>query len=411
VREYNDFENRDLWEYDLNFTQDEIDLLVAHIFELDSGGFAYVYFTENCAYRILAILDAVRPSLNLVKRTKIDVIPGDSLMLVAETPGFVKALHYRPSGRAIFLARQATLSEEQQRAFSQFIADENVERLINGKSEVERQKLLDTAMDYMDFMFADDVLKNKGKITLKKEILIKRSEVNLISLPLEVPVPERAAPSVAHGSARWSFGYLSKNSTDLATIGHRFALHDLLDPVTGYLPGSEIEMFNFNFTWDVDKSHRFQLDNFHLFQIASLSARDILNKSLSWRVNLSLNRIYQDNCSEDCMPVVFGGGIGWAKEYSRILMSVWLKTSLAYSSQFIDEKVLLGAGPAFLAKYYYTDRLNILAEAWYRYDYKAVNTDFREASIGAQYNFYKDLGIRATWRSDRQYRAELNYYY
>lgn len=411
VREYNDFENRDLWEYDLNFTQDEIDLLVAHIFELDSAVFAYVYFTENCAYRILAILDAVRPSLNLVKRSKIDMIPGDSLMLVAETPGFVKSLHYRPSSRAIFMARQATLNEEQKHAFHQFMRDEDVARLIKNKSEVEKQILLDTAMDYLDFMFADDVLKNKGKVVLKKEILISRSEVSLVSPVLEVPVPPRAAPSEAHGSARWSVGYLSDDSAEFMTIGHRFALHDLLDPVTGYLPGSEIEMFNFNFTWALREPQRFQLDNFHLLQIASLSPRDMLNHSLSWRVSLSLLREYQENCTKDCLPAVLSGGVGWAKEYQQILLSFWLKSSLAYNQHFINEKVLVGAGPAVLAKYYYTDRFSFLAEAWYRYDYKSVMTDFRKASIGAQFNFHKDFGIRAVWQADRQYKAEFNYYY
>lgn len=411
VREYNDFENRDLWEYDLDFTPQEVELLVAHIFELDVGGFKYIYFTENCAYRILAMLDAVRPSLNLVEKTKIDVIPGDSIMLVAETPGLVKNLHYRPSGRAIFAAREATLTSDQKSQLSQFIRDEKVDELVEKKTELEKQQLLDAAMDYIDFKYADDVLKEKGRYKLKKEVLIKRSEVNLVSPELKVPTPERAAPHTAHGSARWSLGYLNANDTDVVTVGHRFALHDLLDPVTGYLSGSEIEMFDFNFTWDVDQTHRFQLKNFDFVQIASLAPRDDINKNLSWRLNVSLDRLYQDNCSEDCLPAIVAGGVGWAQEYQNILASVWIKGSLAYSSEFAHEKFLFGAGPAFLGKYYFTDKFNILAEAWYRYDYKAVQSDFREASVGAQYNFHKDLGLRATWRSDRQYQMELKYYY
>ena len=47
VREYNDFESRDLWEYELNFTQEEIDFMVAHIWELGFSVFNYYYLTEH----------------------------------------------------------------------------------------------------------------------------------------------------------------------------------------------------------------------------------------------------------------------------------------------------------------------------------------------------------------------------
>ncbi|TMA26980.1 MAG: DUF4105 domain-containing protein, partial [Deltaproteobacteria bacterium] len=41
VREYNDFESRDLWEYDLSLTPEQVALVVAHIWELGSTQFPY----------------------------------------------------------------------------------------------------------------------------------------------------------------------------------------------------------------------------------------------------------------------------------------------------------------------------------------------------------------------------------
>jgi hypothetical protein len=41
VREYNDYESRDIWEYDLDLTPPQLAMLVAHIFELGSTWFDY----------------------------------------------------------------------------------------------------------------------------------------------------------------------------------------------------------------------------------------------------------------------------------------------------------------------------------------------------------------------------------
>src|SRR5690606_26093360 len=63
VREYNDYELRDLWEYELSLTQREVDLVVAHLWELGSTHFDYYYLTENCSYHVLGALEVARPDL------------------------------------------------------------------------------------------------------------------------------------------------------------------------------------------------------------------------------------------------------------------------------------------------------------------------------------------------------------
>jgi hypothetical protein len=410
VREYNDFESRDLWEYDLDFTQDEVNLLVAHAFELDAAGFNYIYFTENCAYRILAMMDSVRPSLHLIERSKIDQIPGESVAVVASTPGFVKEVHYRPSSRAIFMARLQTLNAQERDLLARFIENENLQDFLKDRGEEEKQKLLDAAMDYIDFKYADDVLHEKGKYFLKKKVLIARSEVALRSPELTVPVPRNEAPDRAHGSTRTHLGYMKSNGNNVMTLGQRYALHDLLDPVSGYPANSEIQMLGFDFTWDQEHTHRFQAEDINLVEIVSLSPLSEFNKAISWRLKFSLSRLYQDNC-DNCLPVVLSGGVGYSKEWNHFLAGLWLRGSVAYSPDFHRDKEILGAGPALLVRYNYSDKFNFLGEAWYRYDYKALHADDRELSAGTQYNFTKDLGLRALSDSDRNYRLELEYYY
>ena len=411
VREYNDFESRDLWEYDLNMSQDEVNLLVAHVFELDRGGFDYVYTSENCSYRILAALDAVNPSWNLIPRTKVEVVPSDTIRLVYKTPGLVTAVHYRPSSRAIFMTRLESLPKDLQKAVKQFSVDENIEKLVANRNELEKQQLLDTAMDYVDFKFAEDVLKEKGHFALKKKILMARSEVSLISPPLVVPAPIQESPGVAHESSRFHIGYLNRDNSGAITLGHSFALHDLLDPVIGYPANSQIGMMDFDARLGTEQNRTLQVEEFNFVNIISLSPSTDFNSTPSWRFQLALKRTYKDDC-QNCLPLSINGGIGYSKEFvPGLVAGLWLRGAVAYSPEFYGERILPGLGPAFLGRYYYGDKVSVLAEAFYRYDYRAIRNDVREASLGAQFNFTKDFGLRFFSVSDRQYRAEFEYYY
>jgi hypothetical protein len=62
VQEYRDIENRDIWEYRLNFSPKQIDRLLMHAWELGNAYFDYFFFKENCAYHILSLLEVADPS-------------------------------------------------------------------------------------------------------------------------------------------------------------------------------------------------------------------------------------------------------------------------------------------------------------------------------------------------------------
>ncbi len=76
VQEYNNWESRDLWEYELNFTEDQLDYLLLHLWELGGTFFEYYYFQENCSYHILSLLEVANPDLHLKDEFFFSVIPG-----------------------------------------------------------------------------------------------------------------------------------------------------------------------------------------------------------------------------------------------------------------------------------------------------------------------------------------------
>ncbi|MGH8693602.1 MAG: DUF4105 domain-containing protein [Burkholderiales bacterium] len=110
VREYNDLENRDIWEYELNLKPEEIDRLLMHIWELGPVWFDYYFFDENCAYYLLEVLEVARPDLDLSSRFRWWAIPTDTVRAVVEQQGLLKRAVYRPSNATLILHRLGLMS-------------------------------------------------------------------------------------------------------------------------------------------------------------------------------------------------------------------------------------------------------------------------------------------------------------
>lgn len=96
VKEYGDFESRDLWEYELNLTPEETRFLVEHIWEMQHVSFPYYFVSDNCAYRLLGLIDLVRPNLDLKKQFNYAAIPIETLKAV-DQQDLVKEVVYRPA--------------------------------------------------------------------------------------------------------------------------------------------------------------------------------------------------------------------------------------------------------------------------------------------------------------------------
>ncbi|EMY24798.1 PF13387 domain protein [Leptospira interrogans serovar Australis str. 200703203] len=97
INEYNDMESRDLWEYELNFDEEQSKRITAHIWELGSTHFDYFFFDENCSYQLLSLLEIGNPELKLRDRFNLYTIPSDTVKLILEQEGLVRKKSYRPS--------------------------------------------------------------------------------------------------------------------------------------------------------------------------------------------------------------------------------------------------------------------------------------------------------------------------
>lgn len=54
---YGELELRDIWEYELNLPQKDVEFIVAHLWELLDKKYKYYFFKENCAFRVAEVLE------------------------------------------------------------------------------------------------------------------------------------------------------------------------------------------------------------------------------------------------------------------------------------------------------------------------------------------------------------------
>src|SRR5580765_3059044 len=109
VQEYRDIENRDIWEYRLNFSEHQLRRLLEHAWELGNAAFDYFFFKENCSYHLLALLDYADPTLHLTDEFLFWTVPADTVRLIASKPGLVSGIAYRPSRSNVIRRKRESL--------------------------------------------------------------------------------------------------------------------------------------------------------------------------------------------------------------------------------------------------------------------------------------------------------------
>lgn len=240
VREYSDFESRDLWTYDLNLSGEQLERLVNHLWEVGNTFFYYYYFTENCNYNLLKLLEVAHFELNLTEELPtLFTIPGHTIQILKREPGLVSKVSMDASLKKRFEAYLDKLNPNEKSILFDVYDKRNMTRL--GEIDSKRQHLfLDTLIEYIDFKHSREILLNQGEISKwKKEILIKRSEYDSFEAP-KIVTNEREAPHKGHGPSRIGFGGGDKRQL----FSYRLSYHDYLDFPDGMPPLATIEFFD-----------------------------------------------------------------------------------------------------------------------------------------------------------------------
>jgi hypothetical protein len=395
AREYGDFENRDIWEYRLNLSSEQIERLLMHAWEMGNASFDYFFFKENCAYQILSLLDVADPEIHLTDRFWLYTFPSDGIRMIAERPELVKQVTFRPS-RATQVRRTEEALSGYDRKWVGRIVDDPALAQSDAFTSLPAQRqaaVLDVVSDYFLYKVATE--KNGTAIYQErnKAVLIARSRLRVPSISGAVK-PFTGPPEQGHNIMRAGLGVGWRNRDVFGEVNFRLAYHDLMDPDYGYTPDAQIEALGISLRHYAERNHT-RIEKFTLVDIVSLSPINTLLQSPSWKVATGFDTIQRHGC-RFCRVGNLNGGIGVAAESS------WLKREIYFSfaelaaeyGRVLDDDHRIGGGATMGTLLEVTDRWKVGVSATYLNFPVGDRSDEWRFSAQQRYTLYKNVAVR-----------------
>jgi hypothetical protein len=333
VKEYGNMDQRDLWEYRLNFTEEEVQRMVLHVLELQGIYSDYFFFKENCSYDLLFVLEIGAPAATLTDRFRLFTIPIDTVKAV-RAEGLISDPVFRPS-QARKIRHIASSLDDADIARARSVLDNTVapeEILAADIPDTEKGRILDLTSEAVQLRYA------KGQYTQEEyqrrflAVLSARSTIPAAESALS-PIPAPEQPESGHESSRVSLSAGIREEDLFLEVSGRPAYHDLLDADDGFTPGSQIEFSRATVRYYPDTG-RLRLQEWDLVHILSLAGRDDFFRPVSWKFRTGFATKPFPGGSD---ALVFflnpGGGMAWEVR-SLGLVHVLLETEVSAAGRY-----------------------------------------------------------------------------
>lgn len=424
VKQYVDHEHRDIWEYQLNLSQDEIIRLLQHAWELGDAEFAYYFFLENCSYQLLALLDVARPGYGLTDHFSVWAIPGDTVSVILEEEGMLKKTVFRPSVRTKIRHQTSYLSAAEQEvvlelAYGRIKPDHPSVAAI---PERQRALVLITAYDYAHYLYFRGAVPEEGAKGRLLSLLRARNKIPLQQTIPDVPVPETRFDeghgtgrlAVARGQAEDNAGNKLGNFTELK---YRPAYHSLQDSLDGYTKGAQINFFDFTLR-HYDEDDRVRLQEWMLIDIFSLAPRDKFFKPLSWKIQTGFIRMPIDDHYEDRLVYSVYGGAGLNFGVTENFNTFAMLDMSVIVNHRLDNEFAAGIGPGVGMLWRVTSFWNIWLSGSVLHYQDNLDLTYVDYKLEQNFAFTANSALRLTVtekgardKPTREFNAGLHWYF
>lgn len=346
VKDYNDLESRNLWEYELALTGAETDRILRHAWELQGVGFRYYFFLQNCSYRLLELLEVARPGLEFTDGFGLWAIPTDTVRTVLKTEGMLRQVRFRP-GVATKLRHQFDRMPRSERELIRALAvgeRASDDAAVSNAPADERARILEVAYEYLRYLTVAGKTPREVAAPRLRSLLVARSRVP-VSGPLEPPPAPAVRPDQGHATARLAVSGGSWDGRPFRAARIRAAYHGLLDPQAGFQENAEINFFDFEVR-QLLEDRTTRLEQIDLIRIESLTPRDLFFSPMSWNVRFGLVRQRTPD-GESPLVTQLDGGSAWAyrpgAQTGLIAYGGW--QSLLQVDHDLPRSWRVGAGP------------------------------------------------------------------
>ena len=349
IREYSDHEFRDIWDYDLGLSQEQVNSVVDHAWELGAISFDYYYFDENCSYHVLGLLNVAYEDVDILEGLSTAyVLPIDTVKEMKRL-GLIRDRKVRVSSYGKLLKETEGLTTRKLELVKEIaLQPERVTEITKNYSDKEAADLLDASISALDYLKADKVLLNEKKTKEERNLLLQERAVNPhISEDLKFDPKKMHPPDESHDSARLGMFAGERYQHGLFSgLEWRAAQHELLDPSQGHLRNSQVVIWDMRLryqTVDFD-SEKVILDRLRFIDLKKYQPSDFWNSSVAFDLGIGLDQ--RKECqSQDCLNPVMTFGVGSSNAFFKDYFLTFLVGGKILHDRIYENDTLLNLGP------------------------------------------------------------------
>lgn len=403
VKEYGDFESRDLWEYELNLTPEETRFLVEHIWEMQHVSFPYYFVSDNCAYRLLGLIDLVRPNLDLKKQFNYAAIPIETLKAV-DQQHLVREVVYRPALETQLLSQAKQHGTPLAKVAHQ-IAFQDVEKaqpLLEKFNQHDQAKILEMAYDDLYLQYISRQVDADFAQPQLRQLLAERSQID-VEKQRQEPKHPKMQPVEGHHARNLSVNVGELQGQKFIELGHRQAYHDLIDPQGGYRLGTQLLFLDGNIQYRDD---HLKLEHLDLLTVNSYNPIQPFKSPITWGFNLGWKQeaLDQGNFSDDQQHGVMNLNmqVGYSlADYDRRHLCYAQMQSHFQGGRSLDKGWRVGLGPTVGCMNKWTDNINSVVQIELPYWEDQSQWNLRVGSQ-LQYSLNSNNALRLNWDFKQQ---------
>lgn len=312
---YAENELRDLWNYNLDLSPQQIELLVDHSWELLGKEFTYYFLKQNCGYKMAELLNLVidKP---LLPPSKGWAMPSDMLTSLNEIDSqgksLVKNISLIKSRQNAFRDKFVLLANNEREVVSNFIIEDNREELppVIGLTPNSDKKVIDTLFDYYAFALTKKGADVEDIELRRRSLLLSRLELDT----LEISWPNSEPKQPPHKSQNSSLFQTSLIHNDALGEGvelrFRAAYYDYLSVNTGKAPFTQMSMVDIKARYINDTLSLRRFDLLHIETLNVSPTQMPEDRGFAWKVRTGVKSLSL-NCAQ-CLHGYISGGFGKA---------------------------------------------------------------------------------------------------
>jgi len=393
LQEYSDIEQRDIWEYQLNLDNQEIDQLIRHLWEVKGVNFDYFFFRENCSYRLLALLDVARENINMSMDTHpLYAVPVDTVRDI-EQAGLITERHYRPATHNKISQMLAQVDDKEKRAAIALtryeISIDFISKQFTENEQARIYQLADAILNQNKTLSKDQQFLQLKVLSARSHLAVDKHEFNYIETP----------PELSHQSARWQLSSGRYMVDDLEKqrfyeVGLRPVFHDLLDVNKGFIDGASINILDLQLRW-YQEQEKLKLEKLDFFSLKSVVAVNPWAMPLSRKVSFQLKRRNLD-VNDEITEFEFQFAMGYSMNLNNALIYALAQTQFEYATEFENNHGLyLGLNTGILWSFD-----NAMISGQTKVDYQLLGHlsgeegDIQKLKAGIQINIVEDHALR-----------------